>query len=755
MVSLLFPAVQPAAQQPLQAHNFVGFGGAEGSCERLGKRIRSVQQACQDCRQRRVKCDGRRPQCDTCIAKGRSCHYESQQGHSRKAALKSRLHALEKLFFALQAKPGDEADRLLQQIRCADDVRTLLDFKDDMSPLEVSSSTSISPSVSSLSSSTIGFEEQSLGSVTPAQNSTNAPLLQEPQVGDDTLGKADVPTLSPALRELTADASAFLITVFIPSASTTQAAVESFFSSSGKLFHVFSREQVSGYYKDVFGRDGCPIPRQKTAICCLAAVAAVGVQYNAGDFEVAIEGVFYDLARQFFGSFMEEQPLDAIKVCALLAMYNIMNKATVSLAYIEIGLNMSKKHNLIDKCYHYPGLSPEEWVDYRRTWRTLLWLSSTLGYISGSEISFREVVPLIHGPFLLPFLRGATVVQTEMTKISLLNADILRMHLSFKELPSQAIASINKDLQDWHNQLPRQMHLPNLYREDLSVEVRRSILATHLLFLGATMLLYRRIASQFVQHSGIGHGYSILWKPIENTFLNHVDQGVTAATHSSRILSLLRAEAGIFKRCWLVIFQAYTSCVVLLHSVAQKQVHLFPRSFWEDDLAQARICLDIVSFCGTVDPVALKFQNCLVPIHDKLASYIRPSTSISSPSNPLSLAYIFGIPSTADADHASLSLKLLIMLCQPFSNVDSTCGSNDNLSALWQSFPTQHEQMQGAGPLDWKLDSCPPFQWDPQDLGIGEAALLESDNRFLGSSEPSGWAGFQSEDGYELKWVMS
>jgi hypothetical protein len=241
---------------------------------------------------------------------------------------------LEKLFFALQSKPGDEADRLLQQIRCADDVRTLLDFKDDMSPLEVSSSTSISPTVSSLSSSTIGFEEQFLGSVTPAQNSANAPLLQEPQVGDDMLGKADVPTPSPALRELAADASAFLISVFIPSASTTQAAVESFFSSSGKLFHVFSREQVSGYYKDVFGRDGCSIPSQKTAICCLAAVAAVGVQYNAGDFEVAIEGVFYDLARQFFGSLMEEQPLDAIKVCALLAMYNIMNKATVSLAYI-------------------------------------------------------------------------------------------------------------------------------------------------------------------------------------------------------------------------------------------------------------------------------------------------------------------------------------------------------------------------------------------------------------------------------------
>ncbi|KAG7131588.1 Regulatory protein GAL4 like [Verticillium longisporum] len=503
-----FRPIQPAAQLPLQHHNLAGSRGACAvvSGERLGKRIRSVGQACQDCRQSRVKCDGRRPQCGTCIAKGRFCRYESQGGRVRKAALKSRLQAFEKLFYALQVKPGEEADRLLQQIRCADDFRSLPDLKDDTSPLGVSGSTCISHGASSLSSSATGSEEQSLGSVTPARKSALARLYQESHVGDDTLGKAHVTTHSPALRELAADASAFLISLVIPSASITQAAVDSFFSSSGKLFHVFSREQVLGYYKDVFGSDGCPIPSQKTAVCCLAAVAAVGVQYNAGDFDVGIDGVFYDVARHFFGNFIEEQPLDAIKVCALLAMYNIMNKTTASLAYIEVGLSMSKRHNLNDKCYSYAGLSPEEWVDYRRTWRTLMffssWLSSTLGYISGGDISFREVVPLVdveadHSSDV------SHIVQTEMTKISLLNADILRMHLSSKELTSQAMDSIHKDLQDWHNQLPSQMRLANLCREDLPVEVRRSMLGTHLLYLGTTMLLYRRIASQFVWTFGI------------------------------------------------------------------------------------------------------------------------------------------------------------------------------------------------------------------------------------------------------------
>ncbi|KAH7116667.1 hypothetical protein B0J13DRAFT_571537 [Dactylonectria estremocensis] len=756
-----FRPIQPAAQPPLLHHNSAGSRGAVASWEKLGKRIRSVGQACQECRQNKVKCDGRRLQCSTCIARGRSCRYEPQAGQSRKAALKSRLQALERLFGELQAKPAQEADRLLQQIRSADDFRSLLDLKEKISPPGASSSTSISPGASSLSSPTAGSgsDEQSVGSVTPLRESIVSRLLQESHIGDGALRTAQVPTPSSTAKELPADASTFLISLVLPSASITQAAVGSFFRSSGKLFHVFSREQVSGYYDHVFGSDGCSIPNKKTAICCLAAVAAVGVQYSAEDFEVGMDGAFYDVARHFLENVIEEQPLDAIKGCALLAMYNIMNKAMVSLAYIEVGLGMSKRHNLSDKCYHYPGLSPEQWIDYRRTWRTLLffssWLSSTLGYISGGDISFREVVSLVdvegdHSSDI------SHIVQTEMTKIALLNADILRMHLSSEEMTCQAMDSISKDLQDWHNRLPSEMQLANLCREDLPVEARRSILGTHLLYLGTRMLLYRRIASQFVRSSRISHGNNILWEPLEDRFLSHADQAVTAAKHSARILGLLRAEKGIFKRCWLVIFQSYTSCIVLLHCVAQKQVHSFPRSSWEGDLAQARICLDVLSFCSTTDSVALKFQDCVVPIYDKLASYIFPTATTNTPPNLSTLAYLLRVPTTADPDRLGLSLELLIMLCQPFANVNGKSGSNDNLSTPWQSFLAQSKQLQGGERLDWKLESCQPFRWDAQDLEICETVFLESYNRFLGSDQPSGWAGVGSEDGWEeLEWVTS
>ncbi|KAH7234574.1 hypothetical protein B0J15DRAFT_153822 [Fusarium solani] len=744
-----FRLIQPAVQQSLPIAAIEESGHARTSSVKLGKRIHSVAQACRNCRQNKVKCDGRRPQCGTCTSRLRSCRYESKANLPRRAALKTRLEALEKLFSTLQAKPTKDANLLLQQIRSSDDIDSLLDLEDETSPPSLNGSTNTSSAVSSLSSPTAGTvsEEQSVKSSPSLGQNTNPCSLQEADVSDETAQKANLSNPAPIQRELSIDVSRSLVSLVIPSAIITQAAVDSFFSSSGRIFHVFSHEQVLRYHKDVFTNDGCTMANQKTAICCLAAVAAVGVQYNGDDFDVGTDGVFYDVARHFFENLVEEQPLDAIKTCTILAMYNMMNKATVSLAYLDIGLSMSKRHSLNDKLYHHPSLSPEEWADYRRAWRSLMflssWLSSTLGYIKGGDISFRELVPLVE-------VEGdhssevSHIVQIEMTKISLLNAEILRMHLSSKEMTCQAMDSIDKDLQDWHDLLPSEMHLPNLCRQDLPVEARRSILATHLLYLGTRMLLYRRIASQLVWPSPTRESNAAR-ESYEDNLLSHAEHGITAAKQSSRILGLLQAEKGIFKKCWLIIFQSYTCCVVLLHCVAQKQIHHFPRSSWEDDLTQARMCLDVLSFCSTLDSVALKFRDCVVPIHDKLTSYIFPLSSANASQSPSSLRYMLKVPTTADPDRVSLSLKLLTILCQPFSTINSKDGSGESPSKPWPEIPGQSKNLHSDKEMDLRVDSSPPFQWNPQNFGIGASVFLEGDNRFIGSDQPSGWTGVGGE----------
>ncbi|KAG7289240.1 hypothetical protein NEMBOFW57_005605 [Staphylotrichum longicolle] len=235
-------------------------------------------------------------------------------------------------------------------------------------------------------------------------------------------------------------------------AETTWAGVQSFFNSCGKLFHVFSKQQMEGYYRAVFGSDGTADTSQKLAICCLYSCAAVGIQYTPGDFEKGMEAVFHDVSRRFFPEVMEERPLDTIKVCTLYAMYNILNKATVALAYVD----------------------------------------------------------------------------------------------------------------DW----------PPL--------VRWSLYHLHLLYNGAFMLVYRRIAAHCVRLQRTGQ--ELAGASPNLTLQSLIEQGVTSARDTARIVTLLLNEQGVFKRCWIVI-------------VAQRQLHRFPPLSWKEDMERAQQCIDVLGYC--------------------------------------------------------------------------------------------------------------------------------------------------------------
>ena len=142
----------------------------------------------------------------------------------------------------------------------------------------------------------------------------------------------------------------------------------------------------------------------------------------------------------------------------------------------------------------------------------------------------------------------------EMTKISILKAVILRMHLAFKDLTKLAVQAIMTDLKDWYDKLPQEMALATLAQSDLPHSVRRSIYYVHLLYLGAIMLLYRRVASQYNRSVAEGSDADGQQKFFEQLMLDHAEQGVLAAKTSARILGLLLRQVGCFKRCWVVMY---------------------------------------------------------------------------------------------------------------------------------------------------------------------------------------------------------
>lgn len=140
-----------------------------------------------------------------------------------------------------------------------------------------------------------------------------------------------------------------------------------------------------------------------------------------------------------------------------------------------------------------------------------------------------------------------------MARICLLKAEILRMHLVFKSLTEPAMQAIRRDLQDWYEELPESMRIGVTTHESLPVGTRRAIMYLHLLYLGAIMLLYRRVATQFLESFAIGVPSSSLHMQPSEAFVHHSADAVQAASTSARIVKRLLEDDGIFKHCWLVM----------------------------------------------------------------------------------------------------------------------------------------------------------------------------------------------------------
>lgn len=790
-----YKAIQPAPAKRERSGGLSGSSGARSSAtgssttgssdassggsgsERQAKRIKAVTQACHTCRRYKARCDGARPRCGGCASKGKPCGYEGEEGQSRQAAMKSRLEAFDKMMKALRTAPLDDAQDLLLRIREGAEEIAILSVGGGSG--SVSSGTDHGSSVTGTRStiappsSTSGW-----GSGTPRyppstipDTSLSASATSPSPTTESSSSLTLVQSSSPSSIRTRVDTAEFLFQFVLPSAKSVWDGVQSFFGSSGKLFHVFSQVQAEEYYKTVFGFGGRPNEKQKKAICCLCIIAAIGVQYNPNDFEKGADDLLYNVARRFFTDVMEESPLEAIKVCTLLAMFNVMNKATAALAYIEVGLSMSKRQSESTGVAHPSVLSQEEWVDFRKTWRTLMffssWLSSTLGYISSTEEStFEKLVPLADQEYDIYTVEIGELVQSEMTKISLLKAGILRTRL-VKELTSSGIDGIVKELQEWHGRLPAEMQLATLGDFDIPPLVRWSIYHVHLLYLGAIMLVYRRVAAQSFQAYTLGNGAAL--DKHNTALIGLVELGVNAARDSARILGLLHADKGIFKRCWLVIFQAHTSCVVILHSVAQKQLHKFPASSWAEEMKQAQHCLDVLEFCGTMDPVALRFRIRLSGIYKALSEssaerhtnmqrvedWVQPPPNLSPDNSGSSYHippadYLLTIPPDADEYLLDISYKLMVALCRPWGEAESLKtglpdvasylkhgGSNTGAVMSCNMGNASVDRSKLVAQLDWDLRKVEPFQWDTQAIirNIDPKEAL-----FLGSEEPSGWS---------------
>lgn len=220
--------------------------------------------------------------------------------------------------------------------------------------------------------------------------------------------------------------------------------------------------------------------------------------------------------------------------------------------------------------------------------------------------------------------------------------------------------------------------------------------------------------------------------------------------------------------CWVVIFQTYISCALVLHSIVQKQLHQFPAEEINSDLEHVELCIDILRYCATTDQVAGQFLRTLEPFYRqlqtirnippeekppgvagasknqndtttamaKVASIEPTASSAFSASDTSDALYLLFIPhSPTNFPLRKMSIDLMRLLSRPFAGGGIT---SDVIYSQHLSIPpmmpsatvprlVEHLEVQYE-------DTLPPVDWRNED-----DSLLEGGNR-TSFAERTGWA---------------
>lgn len=433
----------------------------------------------------------------------------------------------------MREKPFAEAEEIFRQVRSAQDIASLLANFDERPP-KMPKNESSEGMRSMLSHSTSSRPDPS------ASPSVEHQILT-------TSRKRSTPEIDPPSSTL-----ALIATQPLPDEDKLRQAVDAFFAGAGKLFHVFSRQQGMLLFDSVYRP--ADNKRDNAAICELTALGALGWCYGHEGLPPGDGDLYYSFARYHLEDSIDADTLRGMRSCALIAMYNVMDKSTVALAYIELGLSMARQRGLHGKVRPLE-MAKEEWIDCKRVWRTLTflanWLTASIGLVSDADKPVNDALEELavedHSSF-------DDLIQTKIAEISVITASMLRTVYGFDRLSPRAARMMIDDLERWYLKLPPSMELGRLLYSPNIVgthTTRGPALFVHLLYFGALLMLFRRIVAQAHYTSHLSSGQS--WAENKSDTSMCLERGINAAVQSARILEALNTRFGIFKHCWLVM----------------------------------------------------------------------------------------------------------------------------------------------------------------------------------------------------------
>jgi hypothetical protein len=308
-----------------------------------------------------------------------------------------------------------------------------------------------------------------------------------------------------------------------------------------------------------------------------------------------------------------------------------------------------------------------------------------------------------------------------MTSISLILVGVYKDVFLPKVLSIERTQQYRQKATQWLDNLPPIMRLSSLLRnEGLTRLQRRSIFLVHLQYLGVLLLLCRR----HLFHLATIH-QETSWEldgDVEDA-MNFAGEAIEAAVETTRLMEILLSEQAIYKRCWMIIYQSFSACAILLFHAAQKNAHGCDASEYQHEMSKAEICLATLQFCASSDPIARGYYAMLSYYHDILKSMGSSQPQAQSMNGNLSGHSISSTPyhsiSERQQHHEELAASIGEARRAPtdldWPRVPDTAGRRNGFYSLGLRSDADEEDrstrpVSGSAYVDSLIVSS-PFQW--------------------------------------------
>ncbi|KAF2828201.1 hypothetical protein CC86DRAFT_320848 [Ophiobolus disseminans] len=622
-----------------------------------------VAVACGTCRVRRTKCDGVKPTCRACITRTSKCEWPASMGQQLAQEQKQMIHdlkndksALYEVLWYLQTTNPESAGELLDQLRSKplNDVGAIVQHFAQYRH---------KPPDNAITSSDMSVVSRDPTPVTP-NTPEFKPLSRVLNVRGGVIQPDDMATHT-ARHE---GATAFSL----------DGPLEWFFNCVGALFYIMNPDEVrqkvqllqaSSDARTPLGDLVTPRkdPRTATLAAELAGMASIGIVHanlhdSTASPPIELADYFYAVAKMGLDAAIQHNPVRAVKICALVAMYNIVVHATISLAYLDLGLSLARRCGM-DARECSPHLSSAAFGDMSRTYRTLVhlqcWLSASLDYVPDAlgsatlaAVEHEEAPP-------------NDMIMRECVKVSIIKALMLHQIPNTSPVPEAKVADFRIQLSTFHSQLADWMSLGQLLSNDpdsLHYQFQPIIFYIHMFYLSAMMLLSRRLVIAYVSQNATGK----VMLPPEARLA--IQEGFAAAQTNARVMDLMLSEGKVVQVCWLCIFTSYTAGVMVAYGAVQKANHGLS---FDSDMELLDKCIRVLSYCALKDAMAGRFRdllNCQLNALQEAHSAERNAHKNSASKEAAPVDILFTFDSEPSTLHTA-ARGLLNLIQRPFSGM--------------------------------------------------------------------------------------